>query len=150
MEDDDLTKNGPLTLDQARELLRAVVAEHGEDFRYTDPRGPSCLYVTREYAIEHWGWDPDRVVGQPGKRCVVGTLLDRHGEVWHRQEKFWDQTVEGIQNANPGDYFTPEASEYLRIAQSRQDRGETWGQALEAAEAWAEEWAKARALLGMS
>lgn len=114
-----------ITAERALELLREVVAEYGEDYVYVNPQGQragddddngdqaSCWYVHGD---------------KPG--CIAGHVYHRAGLSL--------ETLKLMENngaSHPGfrQRVTGEGPTILSIAQDRQDKGETWGQALRAA-----------------
>lgn len=129
-----------LNLAEARQLLARAVENRGEEFVYDkDQYGGVCAY-----------FDPSD--GTPG--CIVGQVLSFKGVTL---ETFinWAETYRAesdhtyAPNLNTSgvtdlvDYHFIDADnqtlEYLALAQSRQDTGATWGQALRRAEQYVEE-----------
>lgn len=133
-----------IDLPQARELLARAVATQGPDFVY-DPGGHGdCIYVPIQDFLDHTYGDEEienlefvdslDALGDdsPKKKtgCLVGVALDLAGEVRHRYSQ---QSIKNIAEDHP-DMMTKEAAEYFQEAQTSQDNGSTWGEAL----AWAE------------
>lgn len=119
-----------ITLEAARAALKSVVAEFGEDYVYTeqaeypshvDPDGDaggSCFYVH------------DSEGGSvPG--CLVAQVLYKHFE-WSIDD------LKGIEGEGAIDIpnLGGDVRRYLAHAQSNQDTGSSWGQALRRAELW--------------
>lgn len=149
-----------LTLDEDNvlELLKQIVESKGRDYVYnpaanggdgTNDR--SCYYVPIPKALAHGVFmsshieqryveRPEHPKNQTG--CVIGELLTRNG--------FDEQTNPGAYNtiASSGSTvdvlllslrvgghleYTENARKVLRVAQIRQDRGGSWGEAFDAA-----------------
>lgn len=117
-----------ITLESARQALKSVVAEFGEDYVYierseypshVDPNGDaggSCFYVH------------DSAEGSvPG--CLVAQVLHKHFD-WSVDQ------LKGIEGRSAIDIpGLPEVvRRYLYVAQSEQDSGTSWGDALSCAE----------------
>lgn len=107
-----------LTLDESLDLLRRAVQEKGQ--WYVDPNAESdgCQYVNGD--------------GQAG--CIVGHVfayLD-----WLRYIDDYNNTDTVDQLADQADFpaIDEDALLVLRWAQSKQDQGGTWGEALAVAE----------------
>jgi len=112
-----------LSYDRALELLREVVAEFGEDYKYPhypaerlpDGRKLRCFYVRDD---------------QPS--CIVAHVLHRAGIPVQDLVK-----VEGLGPADTegttlfGQWADLLARQLLREVQVQQDEGETWGNALQ-------------------
>jgi hypothetical protein len=124
----------PMTVFEAIDLLEAAVEEKGADYIYfkssaADPPGAVwgalCEYVHGPESEAHSS-DPE------GPGCIVGHVMHAWGVPLDDLKQ-----VEGtIPTGSTGfwrDNLTPEAAVILRQAQARQDRGETWGDALKAA-----------------
>lgn len=131
-----------IDLNKARELLKAAVETQGADFKYVSRVNQGCAYTPIN--DENYGSylsappakdDPRRKTG-----CVVGTALTAAGVDWSKIDQryrinylynnraFADQEVE----------LEEDAMLYFLKAQYAQDTGNTWGKALERAEAFAE------------
>lgn len=99
-----------LTPERALELLREVVAEHGEDTT------AGCMYV--DEGVPH---------------CIAGEAYFRAGVTAAQL-----LAAEGSNADSPKfilDFGVPrQAAEVVACAQSVQDNGDTWGEALAAAE----------------
>lgn len=116
-----------LNLEQAQELIASVIETHGEDKVYERSSSlASCLYVHKDN-------DGNLIPG-----CLVGTALIDYGidasELYNVVADIIDladalrrRQILGIDG---------DAVRYLRLAQQRQDDGETWGDANEAALAY--------------
>ena len=109
-----------ITLDEARVLLRQAVKTQGPDFVYNPGGSGFCINVPAETGPED---APQRKTG-----CLVGTAMSLSGVVddmgYHKAG-----SVYTFRN-----FLTDAAYDYFRIAQTKQDMGSTWGEALEAAE----------------
>lgn len=99
-----------ITLEQIREAIKAEVEKEGPDFVYESPDEIECVY---------------RHKGVPS--CLIGRALDR--------------LIPGVQIPEGKTAFfalrelvTPAAATYADIAQRYQDRGYSWGDALNEAE----------------
>lgn len=103
------------TDDQVRDMLRTVVAEN-PDFVYEPPGGmdEDCKYVHD---------------GAPS--CLVGHVMSRLGFPLVEFARFEGQSPGQIDVALS---ISSRAADVLDIAQARQDVGESWGDALTAAE----------------
>lgn len=101
-----------LTVEMVTPVIEAVVAEYGEDYVYKAEErelgeGVRCLY---------------REDGEPS--CIVGHVLDRLGVEY---DPDWeDASAEGVLQGAP-----TQVQNSLGITQTYQDRGHTWGEALE-------------------
>jgi hypothetical protein len=129
----------------ALNLLRYVVKEKGSDYVYVNPRGgsaregASCYYV-HEAVTEDGGAE-----SVPG--CIVGTALHKLGVgfsvMLSEENNSSDSLLEAImmgrserdENGEPKFHFTETAKHVFRAAQSQQDRGHNWGDALQSATA---------------
>lgn len=113
-----------LTFDQAKALLERAVEEKGKDFRYTQPKDEwghgVCVY-----------FDPDT----KAPSCLVGHVLSYVGVTADIVESSLtnfstdvdDLYEKGVLKADG------ETLMLLTLAQSEQDEGNTWGDALEEA-----------------
>lgn len=110
-----------ITLTQAMDTLREVVAEHGKDHVYDRSAimfgplaGETCLYVRN---------------GKPD--CIVGHVLHRLGV---QLDTLHDSEGMGPRDLSLGDSpsleLDDDAGLALTVAQNTQDNGETWGTAL--------------------
>lgn len=112
-----------ITKAKALELLEAAVAERGADYVYerigfdSNSTGPSCVYVRS---------------GCPS--CLVGLAMTKAGTPIEQLAE-WDTRFEcDAQSVLLDDGLaTAGAAEVLTVAQSVQDDGGTWGEALDAA-----------------
>lgn len=125
-----------ITPSVALELLEAVVAEAGEDHVY-GVATPVCLYA--EYPLDEYdeyGGMVDRDAPPVGPGCIVGHALhmaglplealaqmDNYGSITEADHREW-LVAHGID-------LTPEAQQVFYAAQLYQDRGCTWGHALD-------------------
>lgn len=114
-----------ITKAKALELLEAAVAERGADYVYPrtfDGTGPSCVYVRG---------------GKPA--CLVGLAMTKAG-VPIEQLAGWDTRFESDAHSVLVDdgLAAVDVAEMLAAAQSVQDDGGTWGEALDAAKDFAE------------
>jgi hypothetical protein len=106
---------------RAIELLREVVAESGEDYRYElieTPYGPVCHYAHDD-----------------APSCLVGHALHRAG-VTVEQLASLDKHDNHIASVElPAEVeITDEAQDVFAVAQDTQDDGKPWGVALSVAE----------------
>lgn len=117
-----------LTVKQALELLHEVVEEVGEDHRYQQVPSPSSDAGSAGCRYEYNG----------APSCLVGHVLHRAG--WPlsalqdldtrgvgAEELYYVELPDGTPGVTQG------AARVLNRAQGRQDLGDTWGTALEAA-----------------
>ena len=109
-----------ITKEDALRALEEAVAEKGEDYiyQYTDSddwRSYTCTYVR--------AGEPDCMIGNALHR--LGVPLDAFAP---HEEKAFDRIADDVA---PG--IEEEAVRALRAAQSVQDQGRTWGEALRAA-----------------
>lgn len=117
-----------LTAEGAIGLLRMVVFEKGADFRYQKVASPNG-----------YPWCVNFHEGQPS--CIVGHVLANlglTGEDAGRWRVAGDVGVSETFGRLDGTEFgwtaDTDAADILTIAQSQQDNGMTWGEALSAAE----------------
>jgi hypothetical protein len=124
-----------MTLSDARMYLAQAVETQGRDFVYAKGHGVSCLNVplgelspVDRAAIADVDPSPDDPRHKTG--CLVGTAFTLAGRTEHKEA--------GSQSASAGIFSFPtlETKRYLGVAQSAQDSGATWGEALDRAEAW--------------
>lgn len=143
------TATAPLDLETARRLMAQAVDEQ-PDLNYTNGDiSRSCFYVALpelRVAMEQdeelrencysvltpQQDDPRETTG-----CLVGVVLERHGET---RQRFTTHSVYGLRGAFPDMFANWSAQEYLSTAQSTQDRGGTWREALARAEEWYAGW----------
>lgn len=110
-----------ITRDEVIEDLRAIVAQFAADKRYEElfpTLAGDCFYRHPDETLEF--------TGPPA--CLVGQVLDRHGLL--------DGAVEyaGWGDDQPAsERFSDPANRLLAEAQSLQDRGQTWGEAVDGA-----------------
>lgn len=110
-----------ITKSKALELLEAAVAERGADYVYerdgTRQSGPGCTYVRG---------------GQPS--CLIGLAMAKAG-VPIEQLAEWDTRDNSAACfvLVDDELATKTAVDVMATAQSLQDIGETWGEALQAA-----------------
>lgn len=125
-----------IMLEQARELLRQAVATQGPDFVYNPDGNGQCFYRPSEVyrlpgahgrpAVPLAADDPRRITG-----CLIGVALDLAGETRHHDRA---GGIHGVAAMFP-DMMSRGTASYFAEAQSVQDNGGTWGEALAAAEA---------------
>lgn len=124
----------PFTFEQVLEATRAIVDERGHDFiyqqvvRYHEPLGreiPQCVYADDE--------------GQPS--CLVGHVIHRLDpeafETLARRERSEGGDIADslrLRGHLPQDFWTDDAEAAMVYAQDVQDSGDTWSEALHAAE----------------
>lgn len=117
-------RSGKVDIQEAREMLKAAAATQPEDFCY-NPRDlgrlSSCFNVPQDLGP----YDPRSITG-----CLIGTAMTLWGFRVHKQRKHVESNVACFTNQ-----FTSRAIEYLFQAQSHQDSGSTWGEAVRKAEA---------------
>ena len=96
--------------------LQTIVTEYGDG--YVDPNfATGCCY-----------YHPS--TGAPS--CIVGHVLNKHGLLMGVADA--DVNYHPVRDVTVIHYaFTPEAEIVLEVAQSAQDAGKTWGEALVAA-----------------
>lgn len=106
-------------LGEARFQLYKVMIEK-PDFVYA-PDGGTCRYA------------PTTLLTDPESKRISGCMI---GEMYKAENgDYPDWTPTSIAAAGYAVY-TPEALQYLQMAQSAQDKGATWRAAFEQAEAW--------------
>lgn len=113
------------TREEVTAAIEEAVAEKGNDYIY-----PNYDYGC-SYADENG--EPSCIVGHvvakldPEKFAAVVDLEDGPGGSWpvYRRSDYEFQKVVGF-----GDIFDDETIRALSAAQSRQDKGDTWGEAL--------------------
>jgi hypothetical protein len=113
----------PIDALRAVELLEKAVAERGEEWVYQRVHDPLydfcgdgvCLYVNE---------------GQPS--CLVGMALVLHGVPVQRLEEI-NRVGAGALHDHFAEVVAASAAEVFREAQTAQDSGATWGDALSAA-----------------
>lgn len=123
------TVTQPVTLDKARELLKQAVDKQGRDFVYNPEGSAYCFYRPMDPVRDFVAAEDVRT--KTG--CVVGEALKLAGETRHLESTL---NPRGILSDYP-DMMTDEAANYFWTAQKVQDRGGSWGAALDEAETWA-------------
>jgi len=116
----------------AVKLAEAAVAEKGPDFIYADESGVTANFIRRDaecsnkHATEDGGWVPG---------CLVGNMLHRHGVPLDKMPKHGDafSTLRELNYFGIGIRTTEKAEIFMMAAQSSQDNGYTWGEAISAA-----------------
>jgi len=114
----------------AVKLAKAAVAEKGPDFIYTDQNGVTAdgryAECSNKHATEDGGWVPG---------CLVGNMLHRHGVPLDEMPKYGDafSTLQELNYFGSGIRTTEKAEIFMMAAQSNQDNGYTWGEAISAA-----------------
>lgn len=110
------------------EAIRAAVAERGRDYRYT-AHYPVCNYVVGDLEL----LPEDPTAAAPG--CIVGLALHKMGVPL--------DVLAGYENLPAVDVLAAVAPDMPReqvqgagAAQSMQDGGRLWGEALDAYEEW--------------
>lgn len=121
-------------LTRARALLAQAVATQGRDFVY-NPGHNGCFYSVEQAQgyITHYGvtvdasWEPILKTG-----CLIGTALKliRYDHLFKFTMTKFDVAHKRLHQP----ILSPGAVIYFRCAQDRQDRGESWGEAYDAAE----------------
>lgn len=111
-----------LTLARAKEIATEVVEEFGENYvypkehkvKFPDSSEPTCVYVHE---------------GKPS--CMVGQILHRHGVSLEELASYENRGAYSVAwlTTTCGEY----APSFLSAIQRRQDRGQSWGVALEQA-----------------
>jgi len=124
-----------IDLDQALKLLLDAREERGYD--YIDPgseEGRGCYNVIKDYTDDE-GNKLDEPVLCPS--CIAGTVFSYAGvplEFLYKHNGTVNSTVRAIADDLTEEFeVTPEAAAVLRVAQRAQDKGESWGAAVEAA-----------------
>lgn len=119
-----------ITGGQAITALREIVDEYGADTRY----GDRYEFLTDQKWAGYGDDDGDtcmyQIAGSPG--CIVGHVFSRLGVEY--SPEFEAQDVATLFKRGKVD-IDENAARVLQRAQVRQDLGDTWGQALAAAEA---------------
>ena len=115
--------------DRAIELLEQAVAQRGSDYVYHKPaalrnEAPTCLYLH----------------GQDGPGCLIALALSLAGVSSEQLGQLDSRTDAAIVTEEVQDYLrsvsveiSDDAYGVFGVAQSRQDYGNTWGEALDAA-----------------
>lgn len=138
-----------INLEQARALVREVVAEQGPDFVYESGLG-DCFYVPTK-TIVAWvevgviakdselvgdlvapGYDPTKDI-RYNTPCLVGRVLEKAGETRQQQVSVVSWNVAELVKKFP-DMMTGDAAKYLGNVQYHQDAAKSWGTALSLAE----------------
>ena len=114
-----------ITLERARDLLARAVGTQGRDFIYNPGGNGLCQYTPMTDSLLA-ATDPRRITG-----CLIGVALDLAGVTVHHG---YAATIYNLYRANR-DLMDLSAANYFSVAQKAQDRGLTWGQAYDAAEA---------------
>lgn len=127
--------------DAVVETAKAVVAEYGADFRYTMMSGGLCWY-SPETAKAREPTEFEKYPELPKFKtgCLVGVILDRLGVSGHHESTDGVVILVGYLNKD----FSEFALEFMSILQATQDRGGTWGQALDRALKCERDWKKKR------
>jgi hypothetical protein len=136
-----------LDVGEALKLLEAVVKERGADYVYTD-HWSSCQNFIGPQAVRSYNDTPDdelstvRVENAKDKRfdqplCIVGHVLAKEGlrpSIHGKQYALGSVHTISVKLGNdPAAPFklTSDAREVLAAAQVSQDRGDSWGTALQ-------------------
>lgn len=128
------------------QLAEAVVENQGPDFVYRNIDSGDCFYVPLSELRQ---WDPEKL--SEGDRytwdkaitpvagdnreitgCIAGRILDLAGRKEHRMPRYIGKTVAVLAEDHP-DMLTTRAKILLNLMQSTQDRGASWGTALDRA-----------------
>ena len=107
-----------ITAAEARELLTRAVEEKGADYVYPRVDNPDgCLYFESN-----------------APSCIVGHVLAYKGmEPFEDDAEYNASTVHSLRHRMLFEVDNDRTFEALRTAQTRQDSGSTWGDALRAA-----------------
>jgi hypothetical protein len=132
-------------LEMSRALLKSV-AEANPDLVYAMDGGGDCMYYPQQQFSDeqlNTGYNPKAEI-QLQTGCIVGACYHEKTGEWPMD---WDggfvNLATGVSSAGTEEVpFTEMAAHYLEIAQIKQDLGETWGKAYEAAEKWLVEYLK--------
>jgi hypothetical protein len=124
-----------IDLARARELLKQAMETQGRDFVYSPTNhlfSTQCFYRPKPAnEVERWGRSKT-ITG-----CLIGTALTIAGGEYF-EYLVEDESIMGISQANPG-LMTYQAADYFRRAQRWQDLGQSWGEAYDRAEEYADE-----------
>lgn len=114
------------------ELLRAVVAEKGEGFKYSNPEWTHMENNTMKCFNFH-GDEPGCIVGHVlGKLGVTAEMARTVGVAGSSSAC---NSVWALASDDAFEWrFTPEAMNVLTEAQGHQDSGHSWGESLKVAE----------------
>lgn len=112
-----------IEMDQARPTLKEAMETQGPDFVYSLDGG-SCYYLPQTDFSDS---DPRRKTG-----CLIGVALDKLGVTVQHE---YGSNVHSLWRTYPG-LMSEDVAGYFQAAQVSQDRGDTWGRAVEEAEAW--------------
>jgi len=134
-----------ITTRQAHDTLRAIVDEFGADHKYDPPIGTSCFYTVRDTQAEArqtlgsdragpvfqhaWGV---LMSGEPvGPGCLIGQMMHRLG-VDLATLALCDSkgAIQEVARRGLVDFEDERLEFALAGAQSVQDKGGTWGEAL--------------------
>lgn len=132
--EETVTEQYARELGEARELLAKAIAERGEDYVYERQDGADdCMYLT----YEGYDYDAEYATSTPkcptGAACLVGYVLVEKGVPLLE--------IAGVEGNNAtgamemlGAFENPVIRKALNDAQSRQDAGQPWGEAVAAFE----------------
>lgn len=113
----------------ALELLERAVQERGEDFVYSkipNPRAGEDDFLNDALCLYFHGGAPS---------CIVGLALSYEGATQHDFEPYENMGASCIDEID-GLELTFNARRVFDEAQSKQDAGFTWGDAIDAAREW--------------
>jgi len=107
-----------LTLVRAKEIAAQVVAEFGADY----------IYPEKQKAEDSLGFRTCVYVHDGKPSCLVAQILVRHGVPVEQLMLWEDKSAYGVVHEVTKCEVT--VPSFLSALQRRQDRGQTWGQAL--------------------
>lgn len=112
--------SGLITLEEMRGAIKRAVEERGEGFVYEQKPWPDYPNDLGCHYNHPTTGEPDCLIGLAYSYLRPARRLPSQGSAGYVLQC----------------KATPSACEYAQIAQTKQDIGETWGEALAAAEAW--------------
>lgn len=140
IDEGEVVDNATLTaeIEEAREQLAAAIEKNGADYVYKAKTegGESCLYLEYKRVERDEEEGTHRYINPTGPSCIVGHVLVAKGVP---NLQITRHEGEDAQAATEGVFESTIVRKALKRAQAHQDKGLTWGQAVEKFETYVAE-----------